>query len=88
MQLFDRLKKIVDATVKLECYGCHKLIPTTQFYEHLLDSANDCDPLCHDQSLTDFNSFANNLSRSYNHDYLTALQNQSHQLDQQRSYIQ
>jgi hypothetical protein len=26
-QLFERLKKIIDACVKLECAGCHKLIP-------------------------------------------------------------
>ena len=38
MQLFNRLKKIIDAAVKMECAGCHKLVPTTQFYDHLIDS--------------------------------------------------
>lgn len=28
MQLFNRLKKMIDSTVKMECSGCHKLIPT------------------------------------------------------------
>ena len=27
-QLFARLKKMIDACVKMECVGCHKLIPT------------------------------------------------------------
>jgi len=37
-QLFNRLKKMIDATIKMECAGCHKLIPTTQFYDHLIES--------------------------------------------------
>ena len=41
MQLFNRLKKMIDSTVKMECSGCHKLIPTIQFYDHLVDSSDD-----------------------------------------------
>ena len=37
-QLFSRLKTMIDATVKLECSGCRKLIPTCQFYEHLIET--------------------------------------------------
>jgi hypothetical protein len=40
-QLFGRLKKIIDACVKMQCSGCHKLIPTVQFWEHLLDQESD-----------------------------------------------
>jgi hypothetical protein len=36
-KLFTRLKKIIDATVKMECAGCHKLVPTIQFYDHLIE---------------------------------------------------
>ena len=40
LQLFNRLKKMIDATVRLECAGCQKLIPTIQFYEHLLEQSD------------------------------------------------
>lgn len=33
---------MIDATAQMECIGCQKLIPTIQFYEHLLES-NDAD---------------------------------------------
>lgn len=26
---------MVDATVKLQCSQCHKLVPTTKFFDHL-----------------------------------------------------
>jgi hypothetical protein len=29
---------MIDTSVKMECSGCHKLIPTIQFYDHLIDS--------------------------------------------------
>jgi predicted aldo/keto reductase-like oxidoreductase len=41
MQLFNRLKKMIDSAIKMECSGCHKLIPTTKFYEHLNVEFND-----------------------------------------------
>lgn len=45
-QLFTRLKKMIDACVKMECMGCHQLIPTVQFFEHLLDIKQEFeDPL-------------------------------------------
>lgn len=28
LQLFERLKKLVDCSVKMQCIGCHKLVPT------------------------------------------------------------
>ena len=51
--LFNRLKKMIDACVKMECLGCHQLVPTIQFYEHLIDSdGEDLNPqaskLCHE----------------------------------------
>lgn len=50
LQLFDRLKKIIDCTVKVECVGCHKLIPTVQFYDHLMDSAQGAAQTCEDEA--------------------------------------
>ena len=41
IQLFNRLKRMIDATVKMECLGCHKLIPTIQFYDHLINKDSD-----------------------------------------------
>ena len=32
---------MIDACVKMECLGCHQLVPTVQFYEHLIDSEFD-----------------------------------------------
>ena len=43
LQLFQRLKKMIDATTRLECAGCQKLISTLQFYDHLLDQSDDQD---------------------------------------------
>lgn len=28
---------MIDSAIKMECSGCHKLIPTTKFYEHLME---------------------------------------------------
>ena len=41
MQLFNRLKKMIDSAIKMECSGCHKLIPTTKFYEHISNDFDD-----------------------------------------------
>lgn len=53
MQLFNRLKKMIDACVKMECLGCHQLVPTIMFYEHLIDSdfeeMNSHQPICEDR---------------------------------------
>jgi phenylalanine-4-hydroxylase len=43
LQLFERLKKIVDASVKMECESCHKLVPTTQFFQHLVSQHKEDD---------------------------------------------
>lgn len=37
---------MIDRSVKLECHGCHKLIPTIQFYDHLSDQDSNGDPRC------------------------------------------
>jgi len=39
---------MIDACVKMECLGCHKLIPTVQFYEHLIDSDFENHQVCHE----------------------------------------
>lgn len=62
-QLFTRLKKMIDACVKMECLGCHQLVPTVQFYDHLIDSDFDestqqphrfCNENC--EQISDFNN--------------------------------
>jgi hypothetical protein len=32
----DKLSRMIDNCVKMECGGCRKLIPTHLFYEHLI----------------------------------------------------
>ena len=33
---YDKISKMVDNCVKMECAGCRKLIPTHLFYDHLI----------------------------------------------------
>ena len=34
--LLEKLSRMVDNCIKMECGGCRKLIPTNFFYEHLM----------------------------------------------------
>jgi hypothetical protein len=35
---FDKLAKMIDNCVKMECAGCRKLIPTHLFFDHLIQN--------------------------------------------------
>lgn len=69
-QLFARLKKMVDACVKMECLGCHKLIPTVQFFEHLIETDEDDQPICQmtnedDHMVLNFESQQQSIARPF-----------------------
>lgn len=38
----EKLSKMIDNCVKMECAGCRKLIPTQVFFEHLIQNQQSC----------------------------------------------
>ena len=40
--LESKLLKMIENCIKMECAGCRKLIPTHLFYEHLIQSSQQC----------------------------------------------